>query len=139
MFYFPLHFTHNQKHMECFICRLQKRIKQALLHWEEFILPVAQKSSSVYTSKPITFSPQSARLMAASLLSVIASSLDGVIGAGLIFPLDAHYSLLFLGNVFLYLIIAGCSVKITACAVVLLIRPLISSLESLGSLAGSIL
>lgn len=95
MFCFSLHFTNNQKHTECFICRLQKQIKQAILYQEEFILPVAQKSSSVYTSKPITCSPHSARLIATSLLSVTAPSLGGVMGAGLIFPPDAHYSILF--------------------------------------------
>lgn len=47
IFYFPLHFTHNQKHVECFICRLEKQIKQAILCWKELILPVDQDSSSV--------------------------------------------------------------------------------------------
>ena len=35
--------------MECFICRLRKQIKQAILHWKGFILPVSQKSSSLST------------------------------------------------------------------------------------------
>lgn len=47
------------------------------------------------TSKPITFSPQSSRLIAASVPSVIASSLRRGIRAGRIFPLDVHYPLVF--------------------------------------------
>lgn len=47
------------------------------------------------TSKPITFSPQSSRLIAASVPSVIASSLSRVARAGRISPLDVHYSLVF--------------------------------------------
>lgn len=47
------------------------------------------------TSKPITFSPQSSRLIAASVTSVIASSLSRVIRAGCISSLDVHYSLVF--------------------------------------------
>lgn len=47
------------------------------------------------TSKPITFSPQSSRLIAASVPSVIASSLSRAIRAGRISSRDVHYSLVF--------------------------------------------
>lgn len=45
-----------------------------------------------------------------------------------------HHHLLFLENVLFCLIIAICPVRITACVVVLLTCPLISFLDSLGSL-----
>lgn len=66
------------------------------------------------TSKPITFSPESSRLIAASVPSVIASSLSRVVRAGRISPLDVHYSLVFfyfLEICCFYLIISSCSIS----------------------------
>ena len=91
----------------------------------------------VHTPILITFSPQSSGLMAASMPSVIASTLGGVIRGWTHFPSRCslfHRPFLFLENVLFYLITASCSVRITAGVVVLLICPLISFLESFGSL-----
>lgn len=138
MFYFPLHFTHNRKHMECFICRLQKQIKPAILCWKKIYSSCGSEVSlCVHTSIPITFSLQSSRLMATSVPSVIASALGGCYQTWPHFASWCslvHHHLPFLENVLFCLIIAICPVRITACVVVLLTCPLTSLLDSRGSL-----
>lgn len=99
MFYFPLHFTCNQKHMECFICKLPKQIKQAIRCWREFIPPVHHSLSSLskLPSLLLFFPPaQSSRLIAVSVPSVSASTLSSVIGVGFVSAPDVHYPVCFL-------------------------------------------